>query len=81
MRDLIKVEGHTNFYRDPNTKAIVVDDKTKLENYLNQRRTAELASQNFVAINKEVTSLKQDVQELKNSLNTIIDLLKNKDRS
>ena len=35
---MIKVEGHKNLYRDENTNAIISDDKTGYQDYINTRR-------------------------------------------
>ena len=78
MKELLRVEGHKHFYRDSNSKAIIIDDKEKLINYDNQKRTIEFNAQNMNAINNKVESLNKDFQELKNAMNIIIALLKNK---
>lgn len=78
MKNLLKVQGHTNYYRDPSSKAIIIDDKEKLNLYENQKRTIEFNAKNMNHINNEVISLKQDVDNLRSKIDIIIDILKNK---
>ncbi len=78
MRQLIKVEGHKHFYRDSESKAIIIDDREKLVSYDNQKKTIEFNAKNMDAINNRVISLEKDVQEIKNNMYLILDLLKNK---
>lgn len=76
MKEYLKVEGYTHYYRDPNSKAIIITDDTKRQNYLNQKRSIEHNLQNYNTINKEVTILKNEVSEIKSSINHLIDLVK-----
>lgn len=78
MRNLLKVEGHSNYYRDPSSKAIIIDDKEKLSLYENQKRTIEFNARNMNHINNDVITLKQDVNDLKYKIDIILDILKNK---
>lgn len=76
MKDYLKVEGHTHYYRDPNSKAIIIVDDNKRVNYLNQKRSIEHNQQNYQELSKEVSTLKHEVSEIKSSINQLIDLIK-----
>ena len=76
MKDYLKVEAHTHYYRDPNSKAIIIVDDNKRVNYLNQKRSIEHNQQNYQELSKEVSTLKHEVSEIKSSINQLIDLIK-----
>lgn len=72
----LKVEGHSNLYRDPHTKAIIsVGDDSKRTNYITQRKVLEQTSD----INIEIDTIKKDINSLKNSMDMIIELLQRKE--
>jgi predicted transcriptional regulator len=64
----LKVEGHTNLYRDSETGAIIVKDKNSYQNYMDNIRSR--------LYNKTVQeNLVDDVKKLKNDMNNINGLL------
>lgn len=64
----LKVEGHTNLYRDSETGAIVVKDKSSYQNYMDNLKSR--------LYNKSVQdTLVDDVKKLKNDMNNINQLL------
>jgi len=64
----LKVEGHSNLYRDSETGAIVVKDKNSYQNYMDNLRSR--------LYNKTVQeSLVDDVKKLKNDMKNINQLL------
>ena len=64
----LKVEGHTNLYRDSETGAIIVKDKNSYQNYMDNIRSR--------LYNKTVQeTLVDDVKKLKNDMNNINGLL------
>jgi hypothetical protein len=68
----IKVDGHINLMRDPNTKAVINTDRYEYENYVNLRESKELENQKINSIESEVNSIKNDLNEIKNLLKGII---------
>ena len=76
MDNYLKVEGHANYYRDPESKAILIVDENKRQNYLNQRTTIEKNNQNYEHINNEVHKLKQDINDIKAGIQSLIESFK-----
>jgi hypothetical protein len=75
MKDYLKVEGHSNYYRDPVTKAIIIVDENKRQNYLNQRKIQETNFNNYETINNEINDMKKDISDIKEALGTLLDIL------
>lgn len=66
--ELIRVEGESNLYRDPNSTAIVNTDKDAYQNYLDARNR-KLQERN------EIETLKNDVAELKDLMMQLLQKL------
>lgn len=75
MKDYLKVEGHSNYYRDPITKAIIIVDENKRQNYLNQRKIQETNFNNYETINNEINDMKKDIIDIKEALGTLLNIL------
>jgi len=58
---MIKVEGHSNLYRDENTGAIVNYDITGYNQYVNSIAQKDLRK-------KELDEMKKDIDEIKSLL-------------
>ena len=65
---MIKVEGHTNLYRDENTGAIVNMDTVGYQNYL---RSSKIAKEK----KKELDDMKKDIEDIKDALKEILNRL------
>lgn len=65
---MIKVEGHLNLYRDENSGAIVNNDSTAYNQYVNSLHQKQLKK-------NELDEMKKDIDEIKTLLR---ELLKNK---
>jgi len=63
--DLVRVDGHTNLYRDISTGAIVNVDNMSYEQYLN-------GVSSRMNTKKEIHQLKSDVNEIKSLLKELI---------
>jgi hypothetical protein len=72
MNNLIKVKDQPNFYRDPNSKAILVLDQTTRQNYINQRTLAQNAVKGNEDLKQEVDNLKNEISDIKSMLNQIL---------
>lgn len=57
----LKVEGHSNLYRDVNSGAIINSNRQEYEQYMKAKTNRE----NLV---NEINTLKQDLDEIKNLL-------------
>lgn len=75
MKNYLKVEGHSNYYRDPITKAIIIVDENKRQNYLNQRKIQETNFNNYETINNEINDMKKDIIDIKEALGTLLNIL------
>jgi len=62
---MIRVEGHTNLYRDEKTGAIVNMDTVGYQNYL---RSSKIAKEK----KKELDEMKKDIDEIKSLLREIL---------
>lgn len=62
---MIKVEGHTNLYRDEETGAIINTDSTGYDDYIKsiERRNSE---------KKEIEKIKSDIDEIKSLLKDLL---------
>jgi hypothetical protein len=66
--DLVKVKGHEELRKDPNTGAILLNDKNKANEYLTKRKVFE----NDAAITKEINTLKDDMKDIKSLLQQLL---------
>jgi hypothetical protein len=62
---MIRVEGHTNLYRDEHSGAIVNCDSTSYNQYLNIVNNRESQK-------KEIDMIKQDINEIKSLLRELL---------
>ncbi len=63
-----KVEGYSNLIRDDETKAIINTSMTDYNNYIMQKKLKEKEAQKINSIEKEVSNIKDDLNEIKNLL-------------
>ena len=68
----MKVKDHPTLFRDPNSKAILVVDQNARQNYINQRAIAQKNAQTSESLQAEMSSMKQELSELKDMLRTLI---------
>lgn len=66
--ELHKVKDHPGLFRDPKSKAIVVNDPKARQTYLAQRNTAMKA----LTAEAEVEKLRGEVDELKNLVRELL---------
>lgn len=62
---MIPVEGHSNLFRDEDTGAIVNNNGTEFESYINNRETRRNQL-------KDIDNLKSDVADIKTMLEHIL---------
>jgi len=67
---MIKVEGHSNLYRDPKTGAIINTDDGDYNKYLKLLKSDNRKE-------KELKKMKNDIEEIKEALSQIINNLNN----
>lgn len=69
---MIKVEGHQNLYRDPNTGAIVSTDRRAYLEYVRQRNTLKKQKEEKRDMEKELSELHKEVDELKKLVHDLL---------
>ena len=68
MNQFLKVEGHSSLVRDTATGAILNNNRTEYEEYLDRKRKAE-------AREAEISQHTEDINNIKNELSDIKQLL------
>ena len=68
----LKVEGHNNLLRDPNTNAIINTNMSEYEQYLARRKTKTEDNEKIQNLEGELASIKGDIDEIKNLLRSFI---------
>jgi len=68
MNNFLKVEGHASLVRDTATGAILNNNRTEYEEYLDRKRKAE-------AREAEISQHTEDINNIKNELSDIKQLL------
>jgi uncharacterized protein YlxW (UPF0749 family) len=69
---MIKVEGHQNLYRDPNTGAIVNTDRRAYLEYVRKRNLRLKEKEEKKSLEEEVVSLQNEVAELKKLVHDLL---------
>ena len=75
--NLLRVKDHPGLYRDPVTKAIIVDDPVARKSYLTQRQVLQKSLSSSESIREEINILKEDINSMKSILTEIVKHLKN----
>jgi len=73
MEQLLKVEGHQDLARDPNSKAIVNTNRSAYENAVKRARDAQRQRDELRDAVREINSLKCEMQEMKSLLLKLVD--------
>lgn len=76
LHDLYKVKDKQNYYRDPVSKAIIIVDEEKNNNYVNQRDLAIKQRLNEIKINNDINSIKSELDSIKSVLTELITVIK-----
>jgi len=64
----LKVQGHPNFFRDNTTNAVLNVNMSEYKRYLNVKSAKENEAEKMDQIENEITSLKDDISEIKKLL-------------
>jgi hypothetical protein len=65
---LIRVEGHDDLQRDPNTNAILHTNQTEYEKYINARNAKRNLDNKVEQNSKELSEIKTELQTIKELL-------------
>lgn len=72
-----KVKENSNLLRDDNTNAILNNNITEYQNYLNVKRKNEIEQKRIKKLESDVTNIKNDMKDMKDMLSTIIQKINN----
>tara|TARA_S200002703_G_scaffold84852_1_gene73234 strand:+ start:174 stop:374 length:201 start_codon:yes stop_codon:yes gene_type:complete len=61
---MIRVEGHSNLYRDEKTGAIINTDTVGYQNYLNSSKNAKKEKEEFNEMKKDIEDIKGALREI-----------------
>ncbi len=69
---MLKVKGHNNLYRDPETNSIVNKDVFEYEQYLSTRQMKNKESEKVVTMEEDLANLKSEISEIKTLLKELV---------
>ena len=75
MSEYLKVEGHSELVRDPNTHAIINKDRSAYENYMVRKKALEKKNSEFDTMKEELDNVKSDIGDIKDMLSSIVQKL------
>lgn len=67
-----RIEGHENLLRDLRTGAVINVDHASYESYLHQKKLKEREANRINNLEYEVSSLKNDLSEIKSLLQELV---------
>lgn len=68
----LKVEGHPNLLRDPNTNCIINTNMSEYQEYILRRETKDNENQKIQNLESDVANIKDDLDEIKSLLRSLI---------
>jgi len=71
-KEYIKVSGHSDLFRDPETNSIINKNKSEYHEYIMRKNLKSEENQKVQTIEDEVASIKNDVNEIKFLLKELI---------
>lgn len=69
----LKVEGYNSLIRDPNTNSIINTNMAEYQQYISRRNHKEEENQKLQNLESDVTNMKNDLNEIKSLLRSLID--------
>lgn len=69
--NLIPVEGEKDLFRDPRTNAIINTNQSDYLSYINSRKIRQNEKNKIDILEKDVNSIKNDLNEIKSLLRSI----------
>ena len=69
----LKVKDNIHLLRDPNTGALINQDKNALEDYMNKRKLFINQSQELNKVKSELDIIKNDMSEIKQLMLQLLD--------
>lgn len=77
IENLIKVKDQPGLYRDPVTKAIIVDDPIARKSYQTQRNILQRSLSSTEELKEEINIMKEEINDMKSMLSEIAKYIKN----
>ena len=71
--DLIPVDGHDGWFRDPDSNAIVNCNKSAYEEYMASYNKRAKKENEFSTLQKDVDGLKSDICDIKSLLQNLVE--------
>jgi hypothetical protein len=68
----LKVKGHNDLFRDPHTNSIINVNMTEYKQYLSRKSKKEEETQKINNLEDDISSLKQDLDEIKSLLRNLV---------
>ena len=69
--DYLKVMGHSNLYRDPETNSIVNKNSMQYQEYISRRDSRSEENQKIDDLESDFARMKEDINEIKNLLRSL----------
>jgi hypothetical protein len=70
--EYLKIKGHDNLFRDPNTNSIVNTNMAEYQEYVMRKKSKNEENQKIQTLESDVASMKDDLDEIKNLLKRLI---------
>jgi len=70
--EYIKVKDHTNLVRDPKTNSIINTNMAEYNEYVSRRKTKKTEEKRVEEIENDVSSIKDDLNEIKSLLKSLV---------
>lgn len=71
-KNYIKVSGHSDLVRDPETNSIINRNKSEYDEYMMRKSLKLEENQKIQTIENEVASMKDDINEIKDLLRRLV---------
>jgi len=68
----LKVEGHSNLLRDPNTNSIINTNMSEYQEYIIRRDSKSEKNQKIQNLESDVANIKNDLDEIKLLLRSLL---------
>jgi hypothetical protein len=70
--EYLKIKGHDNLLRDPNTNSIVNTNMAEYQEYIMRKKSKDEENQKIQTLESDVASMKDDLDEIKILLRILV---------
>lgn len=71
--EYLKVEGHSNLMRDPETNSIINTNMSEYQEYISRRNMKNEEEHKIQKLENDIVTMKSDLDEIKNLLRSLKD--------